>query len=452
MMKRILMLTAMCMLVLSAARAQEAEAPYAVAWTRQFGTAGADRGKGIHRGADGSLYVAGSTTGEMGGLKAGYVDVFLSKFDTEGIAVWTVQIGTESLEEALSVATDVDGNVYITGSTLGAMDGPNAGEYDLFLVKFDSGGGDIWRLQLGDSESEIGHDVAADAEGNVYVAGYEHRASSGGSDTDKAESFLRKFDTDGNEIWVVAISTEEDDYAFSIAIDVSGNICLAGTTKGELAGTSAGGRDVFLSKFDVDGNESWMTQVGSPGEDHAVSIATDAVGDIYVVGATDGEMGLSSEGGFDSYIMKVNGQGEYLWAVQRGTAGTDYGMSIAADGDGNVFVIGWSDGGLGGEIVGGHDAYLSKFDSDGAECWTAPFGTSENDIANSIAIDAEGNVYVSGYTGGALGGPSAGGDDVFLMKFSPPDVTATGEEDVVPVEDAEDAPLTDEASDAAADE
>ena len=111
---------------------------------------------------------------------------------------------------------------------------------------------------------------------------------------------------------------------------------------------------------------------------------------------------------------------ELAWTRQLGTSSGDISYSVAIDGSGNAYISGYTGGDLGGTNAGLHDAFLAKYDSAGSLLWTRQLGTSSGDYG-SVAIDGSGNVYISGGTGGSLGGPNAGSDDVFLAKYVVPE-------------------------------
>ena len=149
----------------------------------------------------------------------------------------TKQKGTSSHDEAHGVATDSSGNVYVAGQTLDGLDGnSSAGSYDLFVVKYNSSGTKQWTQQLGSSSFDEARGVATDSSGNVYVAG----------------SALYKFDSSGNQLW----SQNPGAFSRSVATDSSGNIYVTGATGGGLDGNSnAGAYDLFVVKYDSDGNK-----------------------------------------------------------------------------------------------------------------------------------------------------------------------------------------------------
>ena len=140
--------------------------------------------------------MTGYTQGGLDGTNAGGSDLFLVKYNSSGTKQWTKQLGTSSGENATGVATDSSGNVYVTGSTRGGLDGTNAGSSDLFVVKYNSSGTKQWTKQLGTSGIDSTNGVATDSSGNVYVAG----VTSGGLDGTNAGSydlFVVKYNSDG---------------------------------------------------------------------------------------------------------------------------------------------------------------------------------------------------------------------------------------------------------------
>ena len=341
-----------------------AEDPYQVEWKAQIGTSGRDYCYSVAVDAHGNAYISGRTTGNLGGPNAGDSDVFLSKFNSDGNEIWTTQIGTSAYDQSSSVAIDASSNAYITGFTFGDLDGPNAGERDAFLSKFDSGGNEIWTTQIGTSLLDHGYSVAVDAPGNAYITGVT-RGNLGGFDPGSADAFLGKFDSNGSEIWMTQIGSGAYDHSYSVAIDASGNAYISGTTQYNLGGPSAGKYDAFLSKFDSSGNEVWTKQIGTSEWDHSLSVALDVSGNAYISGLTKGD--------------------------------------------------------LGGPNSGELDAFLGKFDSSGNEVWTTQIGTGGDDINSGVAVDAYGNLYISGYVSGDLGGSNAGGRDAFLVKYEVPE-------------------------------
>jgi hypothetical protein len=399
-----------------------AEDAYEVEWMAQIGTSGRDYSYSVAVDASGNAYISGRTTGNLGGPNAGESDAFLSKFDSGGNEVWATQLGTSSHDESDSIAVDASGNVYITGMTFGDLGGPRIGERDAFLSKFDSGGNELWTTQIGTSEWEQGWSVAVDASSNAYITGWT-KGDLGGPNARSADAFLGKFDTDGNEVWMTQIGTILWDAGHSVAVDASGNAYISGATGYNLGGVNSnpGKSDAFLSKFDSDGNGIWTTQIGTSPYDDSYGVAVDASGNSYITGYTEGDLAEPNAGIWDVFVSKFDSDGSEVWTTQIGTSEWDSGRSISVDIFGNAYITGFTRGDIGGPNAGDIDAFLIKFDSGGNELWSTQLGTSTYDTSSGIAMDTSGNVYISGTTDGDLGGPSAGGYDAFLVKYEVPE-------------------------------
>jgi len=171
----------------------------------------------------------------------------------------------------------------------------------------------------------------------------------------------------GQEIgWTRQFGSSDNDYAFIVTVDASGNVYVAGETNGTLPGqSSAGIPDVFVRKYDGSGNEFWTRQFGSDASDEASSVMADTSGNVYVVGSTGkgGALpGQTSAGELDAFIRKYDGSGNELWTRQFGTSDWDWTRGVAVDTSGDVYVAGWTYGALPGQIsAGGGDAFLVKF-------------------------------------------------------------------------------------------
>jgi hypothetical protein len=122
----------------------------------------------------------------------------------------------------------------------------------------------------------------------------------------------------------------------------------------------------------------------------------------------------------DIFLVNYDASGALLWTRQFGSAGADYACGIAVDGAGNPYITGFTDGSLGGPSAGYLDVYLAKCDPSGNELWFRQIGTALYDRAYGVALDAVGNAYITGSTAGTLGGTSVGGIDLFLAKYGPP--------------------------------
>jgi hypothetical protein len=160
-------------------------------------------------------------------------------------------------------------------------------------------------------------------------------------------------------------------YSHSTATDASGNVYVAGYTTGGLDGnTQIGFWDTFLTKYDASGNKLYTRQLGvAVGSTGGRSTATDASGNVYLAGGTQGGLdgNTLTGGGTDAFLTKYDASGNKLYTRQWGVAGADTaGFSAATDASGNVYVAGWTDGGLDGNtLIGLSDVFLIKYDANG---------------------------------------------------------------------------------------
>ena len=205
------------------------------------------------------------------------------------------------------------------------------------------------------------------------------------------------------------MGTPADDYSVGVSVDPAGNSYVAGSTGGSLDGNaSVGGNDLFLIKFDPDGNKLWSRQAGTSGNDYAKAVATDNDGNAIVVGYTYGSFdGNPNVGQMDLFVVKFDPYGNTLWSRQMGTPTWDSANAVATDGDGNIYVAGETYGGLDGNInAGAWDLILVKFDKLGNKQWTRQMGGAGDDSANGVITDGKGMIYAVGgssSSGGPLG-------------------------------------------------
>lgn len=399
----------------------QAEQPYQVEWAAQIGTSRRDLSVSVAVDSVGNAYMSGYTYGSLGGPSAGSSDAFLTKFDASGNELWSQQIGTSSLDFSNAVAVDGAGNAYLSGATNGRLGGSSPGITDAFLTKYDPSGVELWTQQVGSRlMTTRSFSVAVDNAGNPYISGHV-----GGSRSESYDSLLTKFDSSGNELWSQQIGTAERDQSHSVAVDGAGNAFISGYTRGNLDGPNAGGDDAFLTKFDTTGNEQWSRQIGTTSNDYGNSVAVDGAGNAYMTGyTTGGSLGGPNMGGYDAFVTKYDTFGNELWIRQIGSTGQDYGYSVAVDDAGNAYITGDSSGSLGGSMSGETGAYLMKFDTLGNQLWSQQTGTTRVGNSRSVALDGAGNAYISGWTYGNIGAPNAGDEDAFLVKFTIPEPTS----------------------------
>ena len=386
---------------------------------------------------------------------------------------WAAKAGGNDYDYSLDVAVDNSGNSYITGRfvspsiTFGSITLTNAGQSDIFIVKYDVAGNVVWAKSVGTGANEYGIAIAVDPIGNCYVTGEFGDASitfdtvtlTNAGAINSTDLFIVKYDPAGNVVWAKRAGGSDNEVGNGIAIDGSGNSYVTGrfnsssVTFGSTTLTNAGGTcsffkpcpDIFTVKYDPGGNALWAKKGGGNSWDESTGIAVDKNGFSYVTGyfysptMNLDTIALANVGNnYDLFIVKYDTSGNMVWAKSAGSnSGGVAGNGIAVDGSGNSYITGEFTSPsltLGSTTLtnaGGNDVFTVKYDGSGSVVWAKSAGSSSTDYGYGIAVDGSGNSYVAGRfrslsivfdtitltnTGGICSGfPSCG--DIFITKY-----------------------------------
>jgi Beta-propeller repeat len=165
-------------------------------------------------------------------------------------------------------------------------------------------------------------------------------------------------------------------------------------------------------------NLEWTRQLGTSAREDNHGVSADGVGNVYISGYTQGSLQGTNVGARDAFLAKYDSAGSRLWIKQLGSSVDDRGWGVSADGVGNVYLAGTTGGSLQGANLGSTDAFLTKYDAAGALLWTRQLGTTVDDDGRNVYTDSAGNVYISGFTSGSLQGSNAGFTDAFVSKYN----------------------------------
>ena len=268
-----------------------------------------------------------------------------------------------------------------------------------------------WANQISGGISDSGNGIAMDSDGNVFVSGtFSGNLTIGTKtleSTGSSDSFLIKYDNNGNLLWAQSSENNGSNGAYGVSTDQFGNCILTGrfydsVTFGDWTLTSSGEGDIYTIKFDSNGTVIWAKKSGGIGSDAGRAISVNNLGEIFITGYFEGTAYFDSEVLIDSnskvFITKYDVDGNVIWAKETNVRyGRGLGPHIASDDFGNCFITTHMESSRGTNI------YVAKYDSNGDMVWSRIIdsqpqytGNYTYDYGRGIAVDSIGNVFVAG--------------------------------------------------------
>jgi hypothetical protein len=360
-------------------------------WTRTFGGSNIDVGYAVQQTSDSGYIITGYTRsyGPMSGH-----NVWLIKTDNNGNEQWNNTFGGNDDDEGYSVQQTNDGGYIIVGYTKSS----GAGGTDVYLIKADAAGNQVWTKTFGGASDDEGYSVQQTSDGGYIIGGATSSFGAGSRDI-----WLIKTDPSGNLIWQKTHGGMSSDGARSVQQTSDGGYILTGWTYSY--GPGAVG-NVWLVKTDSLGNLEWNNYFGGTDVDRGYWVEQTADGGFIITGYTS-----SSGAGLDDMLLiKTNSLGTAEWIKTFGGSGRDYGNSVEQTTDGGFIIAGYTlSYGAGGE-----DVYLVKTDTDGNEEWSETFGGIYSDEGYSVRQTIDGGFIITGFTLSF----GAGVHDVWLIKVN----------------------------------
>lgn len=445
-----------------------------------YSSDGADWGLGIAIDPSGNAYVTGVTYSVDFPLQFPYQDAssssvtgianaFVSKLNASGNdLLYSTYLGGTADDWGRGIAVDSLGNAYVTGETA-STDFPThvpyqaalAGGYDAFITKLDTSGGVLYSTYLGGIGGEHGNAIAVDESGSAYVTGWTASAdfpsTEGAFQEENArlpgysssiDVFVTKFNASGSALsYSTYLGGVNKDEGYGIAVDISGNAYVTGTTlsndfptRNPYQGTLGGLFDAFVAKLSSSGNSlSYSTYLGGDSSDMGYSIAADDTGNAYLTGhtystnfPTQNPYQASRAGSVDAFAAKLStSENVLVYSTYLGGGDREVGYSIAVDTSGNAYAIGETFSNdfpthnpYQGTFGGIRDVFVTKFSPAGSTLYSTYLGGSNGEQGNSIAVDASGNVFITGFTFSdnfptlnPFQAAHAGGQDAFIAKL-----------------------------------
>ncbi len=468
-------------------------------WAKSVGAAGEQSCMDMAVDSQGNLYLIGNISGSNidfdpgEGIallsSSGGVDIFFAKYDSLGNYLWAKSIGGTNDDIGARIALDDAGNVYITGwfqsenvdfdPGIGTALISTAGNTDIFLGSYDPDGNYRWAFNIGSSNIEGAHDICTDKSGHIWISGYF-----GGTDVDfdpgpgeflmssianSGDVFVAGYHADGTFVRAFKASGTGYEVANGITTDKEGNIFIVGLFAntvdfdpgpGLAALASAGEWDIFIAKYDSSGSYLWAKSIGGTLTDNGADVATDqqencifianfnSTGVDFNPGA--GTALFSSNGGSDMAVVKLDPDGNYLWAGSFGGPQNDWIIKVKTDASGNIYHTGAFRGtnvdfdpGAGVASLssaGQEDIFFSEWDANGNLSWAKRIGGSYSDWGNTIGLTGDEDIRIAGNFAGTNidfdpGAGTAllsskGGSDIFFGGYSHTITSAEGPGDL----------------------
>ncbi|MEI6948430.1 SBBP repeat-containing protein [Paraflavisolibacter sp. H34] len=334
--------------------------------------------------ADGAAALALNTAGQVHvtGISGG--DFVTIRHNDDGSRKWLARYNGPAggRDEAMAIVVDGAGNVYVTGSSEGKGTGT-----DYVTIKYDGAGKQLWAARYNGPANDQDEPaaLAVDGSGNVYVTG-----RSTGSTT-KLDFATIKYDKNGKQLWVKRYNGPLNGYdrANALAVDASGNVYVTGGAKVDSDGSDP--YDLTTIKYNTAGVQQWIDQYDDDGFDIGNALVLDEAGNVYVTGSS----GFEDAGNYTT--IKYSNRGGRQWLVAYHADDYDYANALAVDREGNVYVTGFSQ-----NEADFTSAYSTvKYNASGVQQWAKQYsrepGVHRND-AQALALDGSGNVYVTGYS------------------------------------------------------
>ena len=398
--------------------------------------------------------------------------------------LWGFTGGGGSTDRITNVAVDANGNSYIAGefedSVKVAEGSPDEyvksnGFKDIFLAKFDADGNKVWAHGFGDTGRDYPWGMELDPNGGVVLGGifygtvdFDPGAGNASITSNPAgfwvDGYLVKFNDNGEMQWVNHLKTARNRNASHSAVlltmrgmdvDASGNLIIGGSlwdtvwfSPSTYIVSQTGLRDMFLAKYDPNGNLLWVKHFPAPSDQQITNLAVDSNGDIavtgWVIGSVDLDPGagtntMTSKGEMDPFVAKYDASGNHMWGFGLGSAGaSEEGRGVSVDGSNNIYITGKIrekvdfDPGSDSAFVsrgGLLDIYVAKYTPTGSLEWAFGLDGGTTEIGEDIDVQTNGDFVLGGNFGASGGldldpGPdtaavynSAGGEDVFVARY-----------------------------------
>jgi hypothetical protein len=415
-----------------------AQAPNCL-WAKALSNNGGVYGYSLCTDVNGNVFLMGAFTGLFLTIgtttltNQGVNSIFIVKYDNNGNVIWVKGAGGATTQHGSKILTDQNGNLFLLGEftsptiTFGTTTLTNAGNDDMFLVKYDTNGNVLWAKSYGGLNDDSGYGITSDSNGNTIVAGrFDSPTITFGTtiltNVNFGDAFLVKFDANGNELWAKSFNGNRDEQCHSVITDSNGNIILLGIfdgltiSFGAITLTNSGSLgipEIFVVKFDAAGNEIWAKNPEGIGYDVGQNIAIDTNNNIVMTGyfsspsISFGTTTLTNSGQYDIFTVKYDTNGNVIWAKSINGSADDAPSQCWVDANGQIILTGYFQSDtisadanilINADLLAPHarDIFIINYDANGNVIWSKSAGGTGADLASAIVRDVYGNIFLAG--------------------------------------------------------
>lgn len=424
-------------------------------WSIAAGGAGVDISKGIKISSTNEILIWGDIAGNpmfdnVTYSGRGLADGFVAIYNQNGSLKWVKLFGGNQNDRVHAADINSKNEIYVTGHfedsiTVENLGLKSKGLRDIFIAKLDSTGKLIWLKSFGTHADEQSSSLVADENGDFYLSGsfksqLQFGSVSLSSSNVFSESFIAKFDNNGNAIWGINSSSQKVNGINSLALSPDDDIAFCGSFSlsysigGKNISTASPDGEILIGKIDKNGNVKWLKSAGGPYEDNANGIAVSKEGNIAITGYSLGvsnfdNFQISNSGYNDAFVALYDSSGSCKWAVECGGSGLDIGYGVCFDNNENIYATGMFDRRMkveNIEITGqDFDIFSLSLNMNGDLRWLKQSGDLSTDCGLGIVVDNDNNIFTTGYYMfrayfGNILLPIGNAEDIFLSKMNPP--------------------------------
>ncbi|WGF93768.1 T9SS type A sorting domain-containing protein [Aequorivita marisscotiae] len=416
-----------------------------ILWQRTIGGSEYDSFTSMGNTMDGGIIIGGYSESDASGDKTedsnGSIDYWILKLDSAGSIEWQNTIGGNWADWNPQISQTSDGGYILGGYSDSNISGDKTedtnGYYDYWIIKLNSTGNIEWQNTIGGNYDDQLRSFIQTSDGG-FLAGGNSNSNISGDKTEDAiglnDIWIVKLDSMGEIEWQNTIGGDDEDWVDSIKQTLDGGYILAGFSYSNISGdkteNSQGSSDCWILKLDSLGQIQWQNTIGGSSGDRASSVILANDGG-YLIGASSdsnisGDKTEDSLGGSDSWIIKLDENGNILWQNTIGGDQTD-GLTALISDSNNGYLIGtYSYSNISGDksenSLGESDYWIIKINNLGIIEWQNTIGGNNPDVIMSLSQATNGSFFLGGRSASNISGDktenSRGGNDFWILKHA----------------------------------